>query len=260
MILKNNTLTFVIVNYKSIIQLQKCLKDLSKVNGAHFFNLIIVNNDKEKITLPKNIFYTQKILEVNKNIGFGKACNKGLSKTTSEFICFLNPDTHSFCNNFADIINTFTNNKTIISPKILTPTNDVEPWSIGTNLTLLQTIKNHIGLQNKQWLSNQRICVDWISGASMFAKTVFIKDLGGFDEDFFLYFEDVDLCKRAKNNGGQIFFEPNFFLTHTNGNSSKKDIQKQKRCYYNSQDLFFKKHLPTAQKHLLRFCRFLYLK
>ncbi len=257
---KNNTISFIIVNYNSRKDLLRCLTDLSMINSAQNFEVIIVNNDTTKLTLPKYSFAIQNVYEINKNIGYGAACNIGLTHVTNEITCFLNPDTHSFCNNLSHITKHITTKKILIAPQLLTTTSEPEKWSVGEKITFLQTLKNNIGLSKKQWLSKNLSKVDWVSGAAMFIPTQFIKELSGFDEDFFLYFEDVDLCQRIYNCGGSVHYNPTFYLSHTNGASSKTTTQKQKKCYYNSQDIFFKKHLGATQIFLMRICRFLYTK
>ncbi|XLQ20633.1 MAG: glycosyltransferase [Candidatus Moraniibacteriota bacterium] len=253
---ENNTITFIIVNYNSSTELNICLTDLSKINYASSFEVIIVNNDKKPVCLSQHNFKNQKVIEINKNIGYGSACNIGLNEVTTKFICFLNPDTLKFCKNLSKITTYLENSNTIVSPKILTTKNQPEPWSVGEKITLQQTLKNNFNLCTKKWLSTDIITTDWVSGAAMFSTTKFVRDLNGFDEDFFLYFEDVDLCQRATDCGGEIKYIPKFTLTHSNGCSSKDSTKKQKKCYYTSQDLFFKKHLGPTQTYFMQLCRF----
>jgi len=257
---KNDTITFVIVNYKSHTELQKCLDDLGLLKDASSFEIIIINNDTVPITPTQNIFQKQKVYEINKNIGYGNANNIGLTHVTTKFVCFLNPDTHSFCPNLAEITSFLTQDKIIVSPQIRTESNTSEPWSVGTKITILQLLKNNCGLHKKPWLSKKTITTNWVSGAALFAPTQFLKELDGFDKDFFLYFEDVDLCQRAQDAGGTIQYIPQFYITHTNGVSSKTNTKIQKKYYHDSQDLFFQKHLGAFQTKLLRIARFLYIK
>jgi GT2 family glycosyltransferase len=251
---KNNTISFIIVNYKSEQELKRCLKDLSKINNANLFEVIIINNDTKSLSLSDNTFNKQIVHEVNQNIGYGRASNIGLSLATHDFVCFLNPDTHSFCDDFCEITKYIQNKKIIAAPQIRTQSNDIEPWSVGEDIKLTQIFKNHCGLNKKLWLNKKNTEVDWVSGAAMVAPRNFLQELGGFDEDFFLYYEDVDLCKRAKNAGGQIHYIPQYYLTHINGVSSKTNTKKQKQRYYKSQDLFFQKHCNSLQKNVLRIC------
>jgi len=253
-------ISFIIVNYNSRTELQNCLRDLCQIYRVNECEVIIVNNDTKKLTLPKYNFQNQTVCEVNKNIGYGAANNIGLGHINNDFVCFLNPDTHSFCKDLVNITKHLSGEKTILMPQIRTESGEPEHWSVGSHISFLQIIKNNIGLYKKPWLSKQKISVDWVSGAALFTSSKLMQNLGGFDEDFFLYFEDVDLCKRASASGGKICYMPQFHITHTGGASSKKSTKKQKKCYYISQDLFFQKHLGTAQTFLLRIFRFLHFK
>ncbi|PID52685.1 MAG: hypothetical protein CR972_00555 [Candidatus Moraniibacteriota bacterium] len=244
-------ISFIIVNYKSHIELERCLQDLSHVSYSHLFNVIIVNNDTKKLDLQKYNFNNQKIYEINKNIGYARANNIGLKNITTKYICFLNPDTHSFDYNL-HTITTHIKKNTIVSPRILSNDGSPQEWSIGDKITLWQIIKNNFGLQKKLWNTSKKIPVDWVTGAALFTRKDVVKKLGGFDEDFFLYFEDVDLCTRLRKEGGTIFYVPNIQLAHSSGASSKKTRKFQKKCYYKSQDLFFKKHVGKLQLSFLR--------
>lgn len=248
-------ISFIIVNYKSAKELKRCLNDLSKMSDARYFEVIIVNNDENKLSLPRYTFKKQHHCEINKNIGYGAANNYGLNFASEKYVCFLNPDTFGFENNLLDILD-FTNEKTITSPRLLTETGESQQWSCGEKITLLEIIKNNFGIHKKPWLNNTISHVDWVSGAALFVQTKTIRDLGGFDESFFLYYEDVDLCQRIQNIGGSTLYIPHVTITHSCGNSSKKDRKNQKKWYYKSQDIFFKKHVGVLQLYLLRTLRF----
>ncbi len=253
-------ISFIIVNYNSRKELKNCLEDLCQINKAQKCEVIIINNDAKKLSLPRYDFQDQIIHEVNQNIGYGAANNIGLKYANNDIICFLNPDTHSFCTDITNITKYLATEKTIIMPQIRTETGQSEPWSVGENISLLRLLGNNVGLYKKPWLSKQKISASWVSGAALFTTAKLMQKLNGFDEDFFLYFEDVDLCKRTTALGGKIYYLPQFSVTHTGGVSSKKSTKKQKRCYYKSQDLFFQKHLGAFQTFLLRICRFLHIK
>lgn len=255
---KNKNVSFIIVNYASVFELKKCLNDLAQLPSASGCDVIIVNNDPTPLSLPVYGFAQQKICEVNRNIGYGSANNIGLQHALQPFVCFLNPDTHSFSTNFFDILDHI-DNRSFASPQIRTENASIQPWSTGEMITLWQIIKNHCGFHKRSWLTQKTSPVYWVSGAALFAPTQLITELGGFDEEYFLYFEDVDLCHRLHKNGGTVLYVPHIHLTHTSGCSSRQDRIKQKKWYYTSQDIFFKKHVSTMQMYILRALRMLHL-
>lgn len=252
-------ISFIIVNYESVKELKKCLKDLAELRDANKCEVIIVNNDEKPLSLPQYNFKQQLHLEINKNVGYSAANNHGLLHASEPYICFLNPDTYKFSENFLDIIS-FIDENTLVSPQIRTEESRVQEWSSGERITLFQIIKNNLGIHKKLWLETEVSSVHWVSGAALCAPKKLLKELGGFDEDYFLYFEDVDLCQRHQDRGGDVLYVPYIHLTHSCGKSSKKTRKNQKKWYYESQDTFFKKHLGALQAFLLRALRLLHIK
>lgn len=250
----SKTISFIIVNYNSTREIHRCLHDLSVLPNIHDHEVIIVNNDSDFLFLKNFGFHDLKLIEVNKNIGYGAANNIGILQATNPFICLLNPDTHSFSQNFIDIFH-HVDDRTIVSPRINNEDATPQEWSNGDRITLTQLIKNNCGLHTKPWESHMPRSVHWVSGAALCTTAKLLHKLKGFDESFFLYFEDVDLCERTHQIGGNVYYLPQFSVVHTGGQSSKKTMKIQKKWYYRSQDHFFKKHLGSAQAFVLRMCR-----
>jgi len=274
-------LSFIIVNYRSFEYLNNCLKSILEKSIGIDFEIILVNNDKnkigsidcidekhtEKLTLGQ---YGKekgendkklKIIEINKNIGFGKANNIGFFASKGEVICFLNPDTEIISNNLNELLDKFKKDSSIgiIGPQIIEKKGIVQPWSAGADLGICEILKGKIGLSKsrKIWESKKEIKADWVTGAGMFVSEKVFSEIGGFDEDFFLYYEDLDLCKRVKKAGKKIIFYPDFKVIHLGGGSVKSKIA-QKREYFKSQDLYYKKWFKGIDLILLRFLRFFY--
>jgi N-acetylglucosaminyl-diphospho-decaprenol L-rhamnosyltransferase len=106
----------------------------------------------------------------------------------------------------------------------------------------------------KPWNSKKPILVDWVSGTALLIKNKLFNDIGGFDEAFFMYFEDQDICLRVKSKNTKTLFYPDFKIVHHSGKSWKKQ-KNQKKYYYQSLDIFFKKHHNLIQQKLLTFFR-----
>jgi GT2 family glycosyltransferase len=248
-------ISFIIVNYKSENELLRCLTDLSSIPGAQSCEVIIVNNDQKKLALPTFSFEKQVHVELNQNIGYAAANNKGFSCASKKHICFLNPDTYGFSDNIMEITSQL-HDHVIISPSILSEDGTVQKWSVGNEISISEILKNNCGLNDEPWLSKYETPVMWASGAALFVNRGTFERIGKFDENFFLYFEDADLCYRAREEKIEILYNPLISIYHSCGRSSVKTPQKQKKCYYRSQDLFFKKHRGKFQLALLRFFRF----
>ncbi len=250
-------LSFIIVNYQSEKYLKKCVASVLEKVKIIDFEIIVVNNDQSKL----NSFEDEKIsvLEINKNVGFGKACNFGVEKARGELLCFLNPDAEIIKENIVEIIEEFKHYPKIgiIGPKILTSKNRIQKWSVGRETGIWNLFCNKIGYC-AIWNNLEKQEVDWVTGAAMFIRQELFQQLGGFDENFFLYFEDLDLCRRARLIGFKVLYFPDFHIKHQGGKSSVLK-EKQKEAYYQSQDYYFQKHFGRFSVAVLRFLRKIFL-
>lgn len=257
-------ISFIIVNYCSIRYLEKCFVSIIEKTKDFDSEIIVVNNDKEKIELSLGgLVYSNKvtIVEINQNIGFARASNIGVNKSEGDILCFINPDARIISENVGSLINEFVADKTvgIIGPKIVKD-GKIQSWSAGVDMDIFEIIKSKFGFPRSKnfWLSRKKISVDWVSGVSLFVERKAFLKVGGFDENFFLYYEDVDLCKRIKKINKEILYFPLFEVLHLEGKSSKSKY-KQKLEYFKSQDYFYKKWFSPTAYYLLKFLRFFYL-
>lgn len=100
--------------------------------------------------------------------------------------------------------------------------------------------------------------VDWVSGAALSCRREVFEKLGGFDEQFFMYFEDVDLCLRAKKRGWEVWYLPECKIYHLRGKSQPAKSRKKAKVYYQSQDYFFQKHRGKIYSLLVKLIRWPY--
>ena len=182
------------ITYKSDHIIEKCLSNIDEN-----FRITVVENSnnqgfKEKIEKRKNT----KCILTNYNLGFGSAFNAGAKEIGSKYIFHLNPDVMFNINiifrmyKIADTIN----NLGIISPK--------ESQEIS------EIIENN---------SQDYIEVDYVKGFVMLINNLNCKSSGYFDENFFLYLEEIDLCKRLKLSNKKICLAPNIYVKHFAGKS-----------------------------------------
>jgi len=233
-------ISIIIVNYNTKNFLEKCLKTIiANVFGINFEIIVIDNNsnDKSDEMIKKN-FPQVKLIKNKKNVGFGKACNQGAKIAQGEILFFLNPDTIINEDIFIPIINKFKKNPkiAIISPSLVLPNGSEQPWAYG---------------------KNQKGEIIWVSGAALAIRKEIFKKISGFDENFFAYFEDKDLCLRVKKLGYKIVILPNIKVIHFGGKSLKSQW-KRKKFYYQSQNYFWRKHYGLIISLILRLIRWPY--
>ena len=131
----------------------------------------------------------------------------------------------------------------ILSPQLVLPDGKIQDFSYGSFPRLTNTI---IGKFAKKDETNQElIMTDWVSGAALAIRKNIFNKLNGFDEKFFLYFEDIDLCRRVSELGYYSAVLPNIKLIHYGGVSSS-NLWNKKKEYYRSQSYYFYKHQTIA--------------
>jgi len=243
----NKKLSVIIVNYKSADFLKKCVDSIyDRINSAVPFEIIIVNNDiEEKLEMILENKAEIKIINNHKNLGFGAGNNVGAKLSQGEILLFLNPDTEIISLEIEEAFKLFEKNEElgVAGSRLYSRDGEIEKWSAGYEFGILDLIKNNLGLsRNKKfWQKGNLVEADWVSAAALFIRKEIFQKIGGFDENFFMYFEDMDLCKRVKKAGKKILYQPNFSIKHIGG-KSYPEKKVQKADYYRSQEYYFKKH------------------
>jgi GT2 family glycosyltransferase len=254
-------LTVQIVNYNSRDCLRECLESLDSFLAKNRENveLIIINNDADPIGCFLNACppaaKNPKIIEINKNIGFGRAHNKGLKEARGEYILFLNPDTNIMDGSLEKLLDVFEGDGKIgiAGPILIDGEGRFQKECWGSKKTPLSTVKSK--LSSSSIRAEKGIFeVDWVSGGAMvIRKNIFI-ELGGFDEKYFMYFEDVDLCLQAKKKGWKIAVN-SAARVHHKGGKSFACHQDKKRHYYVSQNYYLKKNFGSWRAKLVKILR-----
>lgn len=250
-------LSFIIVNYNSEPQLKRCLQSILKNVTDFDYDIIVVNNDSSSIYHLEKTFGI-KVLQMEQNVGFGSACNKGALFSQKKYLYFLNPDTIIDSNDIKSLTDIFEKDETIgiVGAGLLTETLSPQKWSAGKKTGILDIILNNLGFppSKKIWQSQSITEADWVSGASLIVRRKDFLDLDGFDEKFFMYFEDMDLCQRMQSKNKKVLFFPSFRVIHIGGKCFS-DKKNQKKFYYQSQDYYFKKHFGILSGLILRFLK-----
>lgn len=231
-------LSIIIVNYRSEQYLKNCVASLFKYLQKIDFEIIVVNNDAQEQLAEIKVNYPEAlVVDHKRNIGFGAGCNLGAKNAQGEVLWFLNPDTQIISSEAEKIIRKFSNDKGVgvIGAKLVDEKNNVQKWIAGQEITLASILANNFGYtrDKKIWESEKAVACAWVSGGAMFVRKNMFKKLQGFDEKFFMYFEDVDLCKRARLADYSVWHYPEIAVKHLGGRSRKSFI-KQKMQYYKS--------------------------
>jgi len=232
-------LSAVVVTYNSRDHIAECLGSLDRARGALAMETVVVDNASADGTVAavRAGFPATRVVETGDNLGYARAVNRGVRETGGEFVLVLNPDcvvdggalaalhawmrAHPRC--------------AIAAPRILNTDGTVEfsARSFPTHLTFLF---NRYSLATRLWPRNpwsRRYLlsdwdhasdrpVDWVSGACMFVRRAAIDQVGGMDEFYFMFNEDVDWCHAMKQAGWSVDFVAGAQVTHHIGASKRR--------------------------------------
>jgi GT2 family glycosyltransferase len=229
----------VIVNFKSTDYLLKCLKSVYDSSKDISLEVFVQDNDsRDGVDRILTEFPKVHLTKNNANIGFGKAVNKGIKQGTASYVLILNPDTVMKSGFFELVLEYFENNSDIgvIGPEILNPDGSLQGSArafpspciafFGRNSLLTKCFPNN-RISRESILSTRSdgispMFVDWVSGACMFVRRKAIDEVGLLDEQFFMYWEDADWCKRMWDNEWKIVYFPRASIVHYVGGSSNR--------------------------------------
>jgi GT2 family glycosyltransferase len=217
----------VIVNYcqwRNTARLTRALRR-SQAARAGAAEIVIVDNHSPAHSLLNKLRRLNgvSLRRFGRNRGFAKAVNEGSRLATGDWLLLLNPDT-SVPGGFFDDATALARRIAVDSPRagviglaINESDGSAQP-SCGPLPTFFGTISGLIrpraARKCRASTSAERTSVPWATGCALLIRRDCLRELGGFDEDFFLYYEDVDFCRRAREHGWEVCFEPDLHVTH----------------------------------------------
>jgi len=212
-------ITIIIVNYKSEKLIIQNLQIIKK------FPTIIINNSKSsEFNTLINDFKNIELIIPDSNLGYGKANNLGVNKSKTPYVLIVNPDillNEKFINTLYSIYLNYNDNIGVLGPSLYD--SNMERRTNGS----ISHVKKIRGRKISSSINNipeGNMCCDFLVGCCLFMKRDFFIELGGFDKDFFMYFEDNDLCDRIIKKGKTIIEVPSAKVIHLENSSSKKNF------------------------------------
>lgn len=219
-------ISVVIVTYNNQNEINDCLKSILNKNSNT--EIVIVDNNSKDNTrsLIKTFGNKIKLIELKENLGFGKACNLGVENSTGEYLVFLNPDTIILESDFfIKLVNSLEQNKDygLIGPRIVNHDKVIQN-SVRNLPTAVGAFKEYILGQKGAYDFYQPICqslceVESLVGACVVIKKDIFYQLGEFNKKYFMYFEDLELCRLVRKNGLKVGYLPNLKIEHKIGAS-----------------------------------------
>ena len=254
-----NKISIIIVSYNVRTYLSNSIDSILK-SSIENFELIIVDNNSFDGTAEyiSNNHPSIKLIANNFNVGFGKAVNQGAKIANSEHLLILNPDTIIEEDTLEKLINYIETNDKIgmVGPKILNADGSLQLSCKRSFPTIKSAIPKILGLDklfpNSKWFGRYNLTfldpdknhvVDAISGSCMLIRNNVFKKIGGFDERFFMFGEDIDICLRTWKANFEVHYFPETKIIHYKGESVKTAPYNSREAFYEAMDIYVDKHL-----------------
>lgn len=243
-------ISVVILNYNVRYFLEQCILSVQSAIKTLDAEIIVIDNDSkdDSCEMVKECFPQITLIENKENVGFSKANNQAVKVAKGEYICILNPDTAVSENTFIkclDYTETI-DNMGALGIYLMDGTGNFLPESKRNVPTPMVSFLKLMGFVKKYYASHisekGKGKVDILVGAFMFMKRSVYNEVGGFDEDYFMYGEDIDLSYKIAKVGYENQYYGQIEVLHYKGESTQKDAAYFDR-FYGAMRIFYKKHL-----------------
>ncbi len=253
------TISVLIVSYNVKQYLLQCIDSIFRSDYSDKIEIIIVDNhsfDGSTKAISEK-FPDVVIINNQKNVGFGKAVNQASKAASGDYLLILNPDTVVQENTISTFMNYASENTQvgIAGPKILNSDGSLQLAAKRSFPTMGVSLPKLLGLSilfpKSRWANRYNLTyldpdkihsVDAISGSCMFMRRDLFESLNGFDERFFMFGEDLDLCYRVKQTGKEIHYIPETQIIHYKGESVKSAPYNSEQAFHQAMILFYEKH------------------
>jgi GT2 family glycosyltransferase len=244
--------TIIIVSFNVADKLRDCINSIYEYTKSVTFEIIVVDNDSKdnSVSIVKNDFPQVKLIESKENLGFAAANNLAIKSSNSKYALCLNPDTVLIEDAISSVADYLDNNSNVgicscsqIGPDMSHgPTARPIPNAYYKLLVMLGLANpdSPFSFANElQYTGNDPVSADYVVGAFFMCRRTCLDQVGLFDERFFLYYEEVDLCMRVKVMDWKVILLPAVRVIHDHG-SSAKAVKTDDKTSNGSQILSFK--------------------
>lgn len=247
-------LSIIIVSWNVCSFLKGCLTSLYAYPPAEDFEVFVVDNASKdgSHTMVKDSFPEVQLIENKENLGFARANNQGIKKSSGRYVLLLNPDTEVKPGSLESLVEFMDSHPEVgaAGSRYQNPDGSLqiscyprptlvrEVW----RLFHLDKFKQYAGYPVRSWDMETPRPVDTLQGASLILRRQTLDQVGLLDEDFFVYSEEVDLCYRIWKAGWGLYWVPQSQIIHFGGQSTQQESRKMFLQLYKSKLLYFRKH------------------
>lgn len=268
--------SIVVINFNTADITVDCLSDIVKNTKNINYEIILIDNsskasDIEKLSKFAAKYNFIKFIKNRENLGFSEGNNQGISQALGRYVLLLNSDTRLSTNVIGEMIKWMDKHPkaAISSCQLLNKDGSIQGtggafprldklalWMLmlddipGIDLLIKPFHPAHKQSFYKGAFPKNSIQTDWVTGAYLLIRTDIAKQVSGFDKDYFMYTEEVDLCFRVKKLGWQIWILPSFEIIHLGGASSSSEFPLISE--FKNLRLFYQKHYPKWQLPIVK--------
>ena len=243
----------VVVHYGTPEALASCLHALQGETGMA--EIVIVDNSAREAPLPAPTSSIPcQLLRSSENLGFGRACNLGARSTASQFLLLMNADVTVRGGAVTALANTLARSERrgLVGPRVWDALGEIElsarafpTWKTGIvgRTSAITRLLARRGRPPGELAAARGPAqrVDWVSGACQLVRRSAFEAVGGFDESYWMYWEDADLCWRLRDLGFETWFEPAGEVEHLTGSSGRNP--RTIRAFHDSAARFYEQHV-----------------
>ncbi len=257
----------ILVNYNAGDELRAALRSIAEeLNGQRWEAAVVDNASTDGSDAIVSEFAPHaRLLRNAVNVGFSRGVNQGLAATTAARVLIMNPDSRLLPGAVATLRGELerVDRCAIVGPRILDPDGSVQGSARGDPDMLTGLFgrssslraccqvcawrRRNVVTEDAIASGRSSVIVDWLSGACMLARRDALEEVGGFDEQYFLYWEDADLCRRLRGRGYHVRYVPGAMAVHEVGHSSRRAKAASIRAFHASAYLYYTTHVAPAR-------------
>lgn len=264
--MRDPVVSIIVINRNTKEFLKEFLESLESENFSGELEVWVVDNNSSdgSPALVLESFPQVHLIWNTRNEGYARACNKGIKVSRGEFIIFSNSDVSLEKGAIKEILDCFRRNPDagIVGPLVLNPDGTVQLSCRefpSIKEAFMHAFLGFIHPSNPftqkyrkaKWEHDREVVVDWVSGAFLAARRSALESIGGFDEKYYMYVEDVDLCWRMREAGWKVYFTPKARVTHFIGKSSEHANVRMLFHHHKSMFRFHRKTYKGPAKFLV---------
>lgn len=262
-------ISIIIINWNTKELLLGCLESIEKEGSECSLEVVVVDNGSVdgSVEAARENYPRVKLIQNGRNLGFAKANNIGIEASTGRYVCLVNSDVKVMPACFAKLVDYMDTNNSIgiIGPKILWPDMSLQDscrrfpnlWNNLCEILYLNKLFPKLevfGGEHMIFFPHDRmIKVDGLVGCFLMIRRSALTEVGLFDERFFIYSEEIDLCKRFRKSGWEIVFYPDAQAIHYGRASSSQDPSRFSFEQHRSRLQYWEKHSGSVSRTVFVF-------